>query len=193
MKKGQPAFVFAAFLLLSAFSCAGLPGTGGAEPEPTAVIVDAETGEPVEGAVALAVWWGSMSAGGLGGGGSGIPVARRVVETVSDARGRVWIDNFWDWHVFASDNPHLSVYKCGYVCWNRYYKCGVGLWEGFDKENRVVRLEKRPEEFSFNDHRKFISSIVTHHGIFGSDRIFNNTFLECERKFSLEERMKNGK
>ncbi len=182
MKKGQPAFVFAAFLLLSAFSCAGLPGTGGAEPEPTAVIVDAETGEPVEGAVALAVWWGSMSAGGLGGGGSGIPVARRVVETVSDHLGRVWIDDFWDWHVFASDNPHLSVYKCGYVCWNRYYKYGVGLWEGFDKENRVVRLEKRPEKLSFDEHMSFYNRIISHWGAFGSSGLFYTTFYECEVK-----------
>lgn len=182
--------ILLAALAMLMISCAGRIGEKNSEPEPTAIVVDAETGEPIEGAVALAVWWGSMAVGGGFEGGGGIPVARRVEETVSDSKGRVYIDDFWDWHFFDFAYPHLSVYKCGYVCWNQHYKVGVGLWEGFDKENRGVRLEKWPKGFSFVDHDSFINTRITHFEAFGHVGLFYEAYDKCETDFRVKERMK---
>lgn len=190
MKKRKILILFFLIFTMLTVSCANRFGTDNSEPEPTAVIIDAETGEPVEGAVALAVWWGSMAIGGVGGGGGGLPVAREVKETVSDSKGRIYIDDFWDWHVFESDYPHLSVYKCGYSCWNRYRKFGGGKRYDFDEKNKIVRLEKWPNNFSALDHLWFINSRITQHGQFGHVGIFFNAWDECENKLRIKERRK---
>ena len=190
MKKTELATALLLCIAVSTLSCAGMFGRG-KEPEPAAVVVDAETGEPVKGAVGLAVWWGEAAVGAFEGGG-GVPVAKREATSVSDEKGRIYIDDFWDWHFFKSDYPHLTVYKCGYVCWNQYYLFGGGMRYDFDKKSRTVRLKKRSENFSFVEHYEFIWFFVTQDAINDSGP-FNDAFDECEKWKRVDERTEEDK
>jgi hypothetical protein len=133
--------------------------------EPTAFIVDDQTGKPIEGAVAIAIWRGPTSdctlIQGVEGGCWG---ANRVKETVSDKEGKIFIDGFWNWHLGKGRYPQLTVYKFGYVCWDQKqifipnYK-----WEkrtDFNKDIRIVRLKKWTEGFTFNEHSSFESDVT---------------------------------
>jgi hypothetical protein len=134
--------------------------------EPTAIVVDADTGQPVEGAVAIAIWRkaGDNCAAFEG----GCSVLANVEEVVSDNEGRIYIKDFWKWHWSDYDKPWLTVYKFGYVCWSQgmiYYGGNKNQKRtDFDKENRIVKLQVRPKEFSFIDHYLFISSRLMHLG-----------------------------
>jgi len=97
--------------------------------EPTAIIVDAETGEPIEGAIALAQWVKRQFnfEGGL-------PYAAKARETVSDKEGKVYIKGYWTRNPFACER-HLTVYKPGYALWN-------------SKKEAVYPREYQPKDFS---------------------------------------------
>ena len=109
---------------------------------PTAIIVDDETGEPIEGAIALAQWmkYSWLKRWGEG----GTYYLTKAKETVSDKEGRIYIKGYWNWISF-SGKPHLTVYKPGYALWNskkeavpqRVYKP-----KDFSSDNNVVRLVK---------------------------------------------------
>lgn len=114
-------------------------------------VVDAETGQPIAGAVALCVWiearWG-------------IETTHHVVavsESISDEQGRIKAGGTW--RMFL-DPPELTVYKRGYVAWNNlvhfpdYLKRRDFSWRnGF-----VAKMEKWKDGYSFNQHESFISN-----------------------------------
>ncbi len=134
-------------------------------PKPDAIIIDDETGEPIEGAVAIAIWRGPKKdctlIQGLEGGCWG---ALRIEETVSDKEGKIFIKDFWDWHLGPDRYPRLTVYKFGYVCWDQK-KIFEPKWKwknrtDFDKDNRTVRLKKWPEGFSFKEHAAFKRNVT---------------------------------
>jgi hypothetical protein len=135
-------------------------GKDKSQEEPTAIVVDSDTGQPVEGAVAIAIWKkaGDNCAAFEG----GCSVVANVIESVSDSQGRIYIKDFWKWHWSDYDKPWLTVYKFGYVCWSQQIiYLGLNNWkkrEDFNKENRIVKLQVRPKEFSFVDHDSFISN-----------------------------------
>lgn len=151
-----------------------------ADPGPTAIVVDNETGEPIEGASAMAVWWAERSLSWFEG--SFISAPMQLEYTVSDAEGRIFIPDFWK----EGKNPVLSVYKCGYVCWNQLYVKGGGKRNDFDKENRVVQLKKWPEDFSFIKHYQFISFFVTR-GLLQASNFYKDIY-ECEVDYRVKER-----
>jgi len=106
----REALIFVVALMLACLPCTPALAWFGS---PTAIIVDDETGEPIEGAIALAQWVkykGTFFEGG-------IPYAAKAEETVSDKEGRVYIKGYWTWNPFACDR-HLTVYKPGYALWN---------------------------------------------------------------------------
>ncbi len=107
--------------------------------QPTAIVIDAETGRPVEGAIALAQWWEPVPLGlGLG---TSARLAKSQ-ETYSDKDGHVFIDDFWSWGWFSTPNAQLSVYKPGYVLWDSKKICPVGNRTDFDKDHRTAKLLK---------------------------------------------------
>ena len=70
-------------------------GMGTAQ-EPTAIVLDDETGKPIEGAVAIAIWRKhSIKEAAWFEGGKMVPV--RIEEVISDKEGKIYIDDFWDW------------------------------------------------------------------------------------------------
>jgi len=103
---------------------------------PTAIVIDAETGKPVEGAVALAQWYrfaGSIPEGGA-------QAFDRAKESYSDKDGKVFIDAFWGLYFLK---PSLTVYKPGYVLWNSKWLCPTLKKRfDFDENNRTVKLLK---------------------------------------------------
>jgi hypothetical protein len=72
-------------LLLAAFLPSGT-ALAWFDGKPTAIIVDDEAGEPIEGAIALAQWV-KYSATLFEG---GVPYAAKAAETVSDKEGKIY-------------------------------------------------------------------------------------------------------
>jgi len=106
---------------------------------PTAIVVDAETGQPVEGAVALAQWH-RAAAGGLFEGGS--EALAKAEEGFSDKDGKIFIRGFWGVNIFKR-TPRLTVYKPGYVIWDSKEICPVyDKRNDFDRKHRTVKLLK---------------------------------------------------
>jgi len=123
-------------------------GTASAFFGATATIVDDETGEPIEGAIALAQWVKYKATLFEG----GIPYAAKAKETVSEKEGKIYIRGYWTWNPFACER-HLTVYKPGYALWNSE-KDVIPVknpppkgFNRFTKVVRLVRFEKAAEEW----------------------------------------------
>jgi hypothetical protein len=105
---------------------------------PTAIVLDAETGKPVEGAVALAQWH-STTAGGIEGPSESLSKAK---EAYSDKDGKVFIKGYWGVNIFLK-SPRLTIYKPGYVIWDSKEICPVyEKRKDFDSNHRTVKLLK---------------------------------------------------
>jgi hypothetical protein len=114
----------------------------------TAIIVDDETGEPIEGAIALAQWM-KTSYHPMNGFSSYLTKAK---ETTSNKKGKIYISGYWSLIPFKG-KPHLTVYKPGYALWNSE-KDAIPVKnpppKGFNRFTKVVRLvkfEKAAEEW----------------------------------------------
>ena len=106
--------------------------------KPTAIVIDAETGKTVEGAIVLAQWY-YRTITIPEGGSEGFDKAK---ESLSDKDGKVYIGGFWGLYIFSME-PRLAVYKPGYVLWDSRWLCPTREWRtDFDKNNRTVKLLK---------------------------------------------------
>jgi hypothetical protein len=137
MKKINLLLIMLVLLFFPLSACTGQEDT-----EPTAIVIDAETGRPIEGAVVLAQWY-YVSFLGLGLGSTlGLD---KAAETFSDRKGHVYIDYFWKSKGFNWRNnpkPRLTVYKPGYVLWDSHEICPIGKRTDFDEKHRTVKLLK---------------------------------------------------
>jgi hypothetical protein len=125
-------------LALAAFLPCGTASAWG-DKEPTAIIVDDETGDPIEGAIALAQW--VKKTFNFEG---GIPYAAKARETVSNKEGKIYIRGYWMWIPFTGETT-LTVYKPGYALWNSEKKAVYPLEyqpREFSSSNNIVRLVK---------------------------------------------------
>ena len=186
-KLTTPLLLTASIFLI--ISCQGTATTGESKEsqngKPAAIVVDAETGEPIEGAVAIAFWrkpdpqgpWWEVT--GM--------VASRVEEAVSNEEGMIYIDDFWDWKLFEDDKPALTVYKPGYVCWDQKYIFPKGKRTDFGKENRVVRVEKWKKGYSYIEHEGFILSVTHNETLKAKEKLFESAF-NYEERFRIRER-----
>lgn len=129
-------------------------------PTISGTIVDAETGQPVEGAVALCVW--TYTTGMI----ERIHRIAKVTEGTSDSQGRVKIRGTWN--IFV-DPAELTIYKRGYVAWNNeglfvpaseYRKHHMSLMRSdFQWKNGfVAKMEKWKDGYSLEEHESFISN-----------------------------------
>jgi len=156
---------------------------------PTAIIVDADSGEPIEGAVAIAIWRKhSIKEAAWFEGGKMVPV--RIEEAISDKEGNVYFEGFWDWHLFENRYPRLTVYKFGYVCWDQKQLFtpveGSTIRKDFDEENRVVRMEKWPKDFSFDRHGGFVDYSTEGDMSEAEQKLLLKAY-EPERKLTIKE------
>ena len=118
----------------------------------TGIVVDGETGKPIEGAVVL-VEWTKTSGIGLRSTSS-----YKVVETLTDKDGRFSVSSVLNPFV---DEPDLTIYKKGYVAWNnRIIFPDYRNREGFEwKDGHIFELELFDEKsYSYEDIYYFITS-----------------------------------
>ena len=148
MKKKGILITSAIFILVIASvivylkSCAYLPIKG--------TVIDAESGQPIEGAVILAEWtvksWFP----------DGPTKTIKAVETFTDKNGKFKLNVYI---LRPVSDCYLTIYKAGYVGWNNqfifpdYENRNDFEWES----NRKYALERFKNEYTYKDHVRFIS------------------------------------
>ncbi len=133
--------LFAPFILLC-LACVFFSACASPREVPTAVIVDNDTGQPIEGAVALAQWMEhSWTKRAWWEGGTEVLV--KAKESFSDKEGKIYIEDFWGTYIF-SKRPRLTIYKPGYALWdsNVSFHFGVRDAADFNNEQRNIKLQK---------------------------------------------------
>lgn len=117
----------------------------------TGIVVDAENGQPIEGAVVLLEWTTSKGLPGLM-----HTESERVIELVTDKEGHFRVAGVFPF----IDTPHITVYKKSYVAWNNEYifpdyrKREDFIW----KSGCVFNLEKFKPIYTHNAHVAFITT-----------------------------------
>lgn len=156
--------------------------------EITGNIVDAETSQPIEGAVVLVEWTITKGLGFT------YTESYKVIEVVSNKEGKITIaGNIVNPFV---NPPHITVYKKGYVAWNNEY-----IFPDYKKrtdfkwKNRYVfRLERFKEGYSLIDHESFIDSTTHLSTKPESKKQFFKAYEEWEANEVIKERQeRDGK
>lgn len=116
-------------------------------------VVDAETGKPVEGAVALVEWTLTQ---GLGLTHTG---SYKVSAVVTDHDGEFSAMGVVNPFV---DPPHLTIYKKEYIAWNNEF-----IFPGFKEREDfrwtrkpVFKIERFMSKYSYTDHVTFIRTVI---------------------------------
>lgn len=148
-------------------------------------VVDADTGQPVEGAVVL-VEWTKTSGKWIG---LRSTSSYKVVEMITDKEG-----------IFSAlgvlnpfvDPPRLTIYKKGYVAWNNEF-----IFPGFKKRSNfhwqsgyIFRLNRFEQEYKYSDHIFFIHSAVR---LGMGDKKLITSAIGLEEAKAFEERQKDKK
>jgi len=151
MKKKGILITSAIFILVIALvivylkSCAYLPIKG--------TVIDAESGQPIEGAVILAEWtvksWFP----------DGPTKTIKAVETFTDKNGRFKLNVYI---LRPVSNSYLTIYKAGYVCWNNKYifPDNARRYDFEWESNREYALERFKKEYTYSDHVSFIRTCI---------------------------------
>ncbi len=185
--------VVLALLLLSSLLLPAVCSSMDKAPEgPTAIVIDDETGKPVEGAVAIAIWRDDKKdcnfIQGLHGGCFGF---KKAEEVVSDKDGNIYIPDFWKTTKGKGGtgsiyDPRLTVYKFGYVCWDQqrifHPKSSWEDRKDFNRDNRVVRLKKWSEGMSKEKHMYFVLDVTNGDYSKTEKHLFLNTFENNTQK-----------
>jgi hypothetical protein len=162
----QLVFILLLIVLLPSAACTG-PISGKAI---TGKIVNAETGQPIEGAILLVEWTKDHGFGNT------YTTSEKVVEILSDKNGIVEIPGY---DVRFVNNPDITVYKPGYVAWNNHWifpdtrKRTDFEW----KNGYVFRLDEFKEGYSYRKHRSFILHCIKQ-GLSGKDKMQFITMYE---------------
>ena len=133
----------------------------------TAKVVDAETGEPIEGAVVLVEWTITR---GLG---LTYTESYKAIEAVTDKDGNAKISG--EFNPFVNP-PHVTAYKKGYVTWNdEYIFPDSKPRQDFEYKNgMVMRLERFKPEYTHIAHENFFHSSI-------------HSFMNTEAKTKIKE------
>lgn len=117
-------------------------------------VIDADSKEPIEGAVILVEWTMDKGLPGLS-----HSESYKVVEVVTDKEGKFEVSGVLNPLV---DQPHITIYKKGFVAWNNEY-----IFPDYTKrddfkwtENSVFRLGHFKPEYSYDAHVSFINITI---------------------------------
>ena len=164
-------------LLLLAFAGAGCAST-----TIRAQVVDAETRQPIAGAVVLGVWTKVV------GGGLYHHELVGVRETESDVEGRFELERLPASGLDGEgDGQAITVYKFGYLAWSNIYLFRANLREN-QRVPREIPLERFPDGESHRRHLDFIDNArhSTMYPLESSARFWNA--LQAERELMLREK-----
>lgn len=115
-------------------------------------VVDAENGQPIEGAVVLVEW---TKTHGLG---EHWTESYKVAEVLTDKNGKFSLPGEYNPSV---DPPHLTIYKKGYVAWNN-----IEIFPNYEKRTNFrwasssFELGHFKTIYSYIDHTAFISNVI---------------------------------
>ena len=152
----------------------------------TGRVIDAETRQPIEGAVIMVEW---TKTHGLG---EHWTESYKVVEAISEKDGTVKIGGCYYPFVNA---PNMVVYKKGYAAWNNDY-----IFPKYEKRTDfkwgngyVFRLNKFLNGYSYVEHQLFIDG-AAHTGLATEKKkLFMKTYGEGEdTNYLKEQRDKNN-
>lgn len=155
--------------------------TTGCDAEITGTVVDAESGQPIEGAVVLVEWTKTKGLPGMT-----HTESYKVIEAVTDKEGKVSISGTFSPTV---NPPHVTIYKKGYVAWNNEYifpdykKRTDFTWEN----GYVFRLGKFKSDYSYIEHVSFMRGAISSHMAGEKKKVFKEA-MEWEIKESIRER-----
>jgi len=131
-------------------------------------VIDAETGKQIEGAVVLVEWTKTK------GFGLTRTESYKVVEVLTDKDGKFKVSGVIDPFV----DPHLTIYKKGYVAWNNDftfpdYKKRINFkWGG----TQLIRMEKFKETYSHKQHVSFIRDCINNELAYNEKAKFREAF-----------------
>lgn len=124
-------------------------------PDMTGTVVDAETGEAIEGAVVLVEWTKKR---GIGGWYSTESV--EVQEVITDQDGRYAVTGISG---YSLNPPDLTVYKKGYICWNNKHifpNEEIRTDFRWSKEVRLKLATFDNNKYSYDSHIMFIRNSI---------------------------------
>jgi len=153
--------------------------------EITGTVVDAETGESIEGAVVLVEWTITKGMPGMS-----YSESYEVKEALTDKEGRVSISGVMN----PFTHRDLTIYKKGYVAWNSafifpdYKKRTDFKWQ----PGYVFKLDKFKPEYNYNAHWAFIMDSVVS-GPLEKKKLMMNAVKWEEDKAFEERRKKDSK
>jgi len=153
-------FIIIILMFTSLISCAHPPFYSAKEIN--SIIVDGETGRPLEGVVVVAQWIYQVGIGCSG----DAPYRLKILEAVTDKEGRFTIPGWgsrlrYPFHYLDDRDPRLSIFKSGYLCKelsnkkesNTYLR--ISDWDG-----KIISLWKaQSEERYWEDVGDFQDSI----------------------------------
>ncbi len=160
-------------------------------------VLDAKTGKPIEGAVALAMWSATRGLPGLSS-----TYTAKAVEAESDGRGKLTIPFLFG--RAAIFKPLLKVYKPGYVGWDSKF-----IYKGSHEKNKTIPVYQERESFSMKDqdiylepwkdeytyisHDSFIQIYTNLRKDAGISKSLYEKAIRYEDSFSIKERDLNYK
>lgn len=149
----------------------------------TGRVIDAETQQPLEGAIVLVEWTKT------GGYPFSATTSVHAVEVVSDNDGKVELPGISDLFV---NPPHVTVYKQGYVAWNDQFIFPPGYTERTDfkwENNYIFKMEKFKPGYSYDSHTSFLSSAIRTGSIEQKSNIMKA--IRWEKELAFKERQIN--
>jgi len=149
-------------------------------------VVDAETQQPIEGAVVLVEWTKKH------GFGDAWTESYKVVECVSDKEGKVKVEGCYSPFV---EPPDVTVYKKGYVAWSSRWIFPAGRNRtDFIWSDQFIKLEHFKEGYSHDAHTSFIDSCINA-SLKNNYELKKPIFhaIEWEQDLAFQERLKKKK
>ena len=118
-------------------------------------VIDAETNQPIEGAVVLVEWTKTIGVGLTA------TISYKAVEVISDGEGKFQLPGC---ACPTANEPGLTIYKRGYVAWNSKFifpdnKARVG----FQWRANEFKLEPFLSSYSYDKHTIFIGRSIGVH------------------------------
>lgn len=152
-------------------------------PDINGTVVDAETGQPIEGAIVLVEWTKRVGFGDYH------TESVKVVEVITDKDGKFKVTGIKNPLV---DPPDMTIYKKGYVAWNNKiifpeYSKRDFKWQS----GNLFRLDRFKEDYSYDKHVSFLRRTIGTSLNLESKKIIYNAF-EWEDDLAQKERSKKG-
>lgn len=151
----------------------------------TGRVIDAETQQPIEGAVVLVEWSKTRGFGHT------YTYSYKVVEALSDKEGTVKIEGCYSPFVHK---PSVTVYKKGYVAWNdESIFPDLEQRTDFAWGNYIFRLEKFSDAYSYVKHQSFVTSSISVCQSPDKKQFFLKIYHDAEREQAWQEKMEKYK